>query len=196
VAEQRLVAGVESAALWLLVGTHGVDEEAEPVVDVVMEALAGGDDSMLALAMAQAGVAAHTVRLGVVRWPEGARFRVLIRCPPSALALARAVVERTLERVRAEGLGREELARAKGSVFHDVEAAWSTMDGIFAAVLRAEVRGKGVEQVLGQVRDREMVTDADVSRWAPVFLGASAVSWLEIAPPKTEPRKTELPPAN
>jgi len=177
-------AGLGTAAVWLLVAGDASGEIAEPAADVLLEVLAGGAESSFAQALRREGVAVHTLRLGVKRWPEAARYRVLVRCAAEDTVDVRRVLANEIARVRVDGVSAAELSRAKGSAFHDLAAEWSTTEGVFDAIARLRVRSLAPNDAVRTALERAALTPEGVNDFAPEFLSPDRLSWVEVSPTK------------
>jgi predicted Zn-dependent peptidase len=168
----------------LLVSGDASGAIAEPAADVLLEVLAGGAESSFAQALRREGVAVHTLRLGVKRWPEAARYRVLVRCPPEDTVRVRRVLADEIARVRVDGVSAAELSRAKGSAFHDLAAEWSTTEGVFDAIARLRVRSSPPNDVVRTAQERAALTPEGVNDVVPALLAPERLSWVEVSPVK------------
>jgi|GEM_PF-3918388 len=181
-AERVVPAGLESPAVWMLIAGEPVSAGTDAVSDILLEALAGGLDSIFGRALEQEGIGVHTLRLGVKRWPESSRYRVLLRVSSADPETVKAVMNAELERVRSQGLRPEELARAKGSAHADLLNQWGTTRGVFDAIGRNALRSLSAEAVVDLTQERASLTLEAMNDFVAQFLHPDRIFWVVVGP--------------
>jgi len=166
----------------MLVAGEPVSTGTDAFSDILLEALAGGLDSIFARALEQEGIGVHTLRLGVKRWPESSRYRVLLRVSSAEPETVKAVMNAELERVRSEGLRAQELARAKGSAHADLLKQWGTTRGVFDAIGRNALRSLSPEAVVDLTQERASLTLEAMNDFVVQFLHPDRIFWVVVGP--------------